>query len=158
MADPTNVNVPPAKAADPSNINIPVHGTKFPSGVTGADQVVTLVQGEILSTGLTDSVCAAWVAPCNGYFRRVSFSATTVTAVATFRILNNTTSVAVLAATTPVVNAGTGVNSFASVSAATFAEGDEIRLLVTTDGSGALKGLNVQLFWTPLAGTTTNPV
>lgn len=158
MANPTNINVPPAKSADPTNVNVPVHETKFPSGVTGADQTVTLVQGEILSTGLTDSVCASWIAPCDGYFRRVSFSATTVTAVATFRILNNTTSVAVLAATTPVVNVATGSSTFASVAAATFAEGDELRLLVTTDGSGALKGLNVILFWTPLAGTTINPV
>ena len=159
MANPTNVNVPPAKAADPTNINVPVHGTKFPSGVTGADQVVELSQGSDLGNGVTNSVVDSWIAPFDGYIREYCYQTISVAATCTFNIFNNTTSTSILGSTTPTSNTAANGTSFASAAAQSFSKGDEIQLRVTTSGgSGASKGLQVKLFLTPTAGSTTNPL
>ena len=157
MANPTNINVPPAKAADPANINVPVHGTKFPSGVTGADQTVTMKQGSDLGNGVTDAIVAEWTAPWAGYIRSGSYQTYSVAATCTFRILNNTTSQAIVNATTPTTNTAAALTLVAA--GQSFAEGDHIQLLVTTSGgAGACKGLEAYLAFTQLAGTTTSPV
>lgn len=157
MANPTNINVPPPLAADPTNVNVPVHGTKFPSGITGADFPISIGQGSDLGNGVTDSLVDSWIAPWAGYFRNGNYQSMTATATATFRILNNTQSQAVVAATTPT--AGTAAALTFVAAGQQFAEGDEIQLLVTTSGgAGAMKGLQVHLMATQLAGSLTNPV
>ena len=158
MANPTNINVPPAKAADPTNINAPVHGTKFPSGVTGADQVVSLHQGTDIGNGVTATVLDSWIAPFAGYFRAGNYQTVTVTATATFDIYNATTSTTIVSAITATAGTAAAV-TFASAAAQSFSKSDEIQLRVTTSGgSGALKGANVHLFYTPTEGSTTNPL
>lgn len=156
MANPTNINVPPAKAADPTNINVPVHGTKFPSGVTGADQTVCLSQGTDLGDALTGVIVDQWIAPCAGYIRKLCHMNYSIAATMSFLVYNSTQSANVLGATTPTSNTGAEVTSFTTPS---FAEGDVIQLKVTTSGgAGASKGLNVKLFYTPTAGSTVNPL
>lgn len=159
MANPTNINVPPAKAADPTNINATVHGTKFPSGVTGADQCVSLNQGSDLGNAVTNSVVDSWIAPFDGYIREYCYQTMSVAATCTFNLFNNTTSTSILGATTPTSNTAANGTSFATAAAQSFSKGDEIQARVTTSGgAGACKGLTVHLFLTPTSGSATNPV
>lgn len=158
MADPTNINVPPAKAADPTNINVPVHGTKFPSGVVGSDVVITLRQGSDLGNGVTGSIADQYIAPCRLYLRKAVQSNFALAATCSFKLANTTQSIDVVAAQTPTTNTATAV-SFASAAAQIVEEGDVLQLQVTTSGgAGALKGGGFTLFATQLAGTTTSPV
>lgn len=157
MANPTNINVPPAKAADPTNINVPVHGTLFPSGVTGADQVVEMGQGSDLGNGVTNSVVDEWIAPFDGYLRDGSYQTITVAATCTFDLYNSTQSQQIVNAVTPVSNTAGTLTYVAA--GQTFTKGDHIQLRVTTSGgAGACKGLGAKLFLTPTSGSTTNPV
>ena len=157
MANPTNVNVPPAKGADPTNINVPVHGTKFPSGATGADSVVTLSQGTDQGNGVTNRILDSWIAPYDGYFRKGNYQTDTVTATATFDIYNLTTTTNIVTAVTATAQTAAALTLVAA--AQTFSEGDEIQFRATTSGgSGALKGAVVHLMYTPLAGTATSPL
>lgn len=157
MADPTNINVPPAKAADPTNINVPVHGTKFPSGITGADTPLTLSQGSDLGDGVTNSLVDEWIAPCDGYFRDGNYMTVSTAATCTFNIYNNTQSQSVVDATTPTSNTAAALTLVSA--GKSFAKGDHIRLRVTTSGgTGACKGLVAHLWYTETAGSTTSPV
>lgn len=156
MTDPTNINVPPKLGADPANVNVPVHGTKYPSGVTGADSYFHLNLGTDLGDALTGVIADSWKAPCAGYIRKICHMNYSVAAVASFLVLNSTQSLNVIGATTPTTNTAAEITSITTPS---FAEGDVIQLKVTTSGgSGAVKGLNVHVFYTELAGSTVNPV
>lgn len=157
QTNPTNVNVPPAKAADPTNINVPIHGTKFPSGVTGADQVIVLDQGSDLANGVTSSVVDSWIANYDGYFRDGNYQTVSMAATMSFDVYNTTQSQNVVSATTPVSNTAAAI-AFTSNANQSFNKGDEIQLRVTTSGGGgASKGLTCHLFLTPTTGSSTNP-
>lgn len=154
-ANPTNINVPPAKAADPTNVNVPVHGTKFPSGITGADQFIDLVQGSDLGISQTAKVVDQFTAKGDWYVRFASHMNVSTTATASFDVYNLTTSTAVISSTTPT--SGTG-GTTSTINSPTISDGDVIQLRITTDGTGAAKGVRVKLYATQLAGSTTNPV
>lgn len=155
MADPTNINVPPAKAADPTNINVPVHGTKFPSGVEGADYYFELAQKSDLGNGVTAVVADSFTAPCRLYIRKAQQMNYSIAATMSYAVVNTTTSTDVIASATPTTN----TTNAPTVASRTIEEGDVVQLQVTTSGgAGASKGLSVKFYCTQLAGTTTNPV
>lgn len=156
MANPTNINVPPARAADPTNISVPVHGTKNPSGSTGSDTYFKLSLGTDLGDALTGVIVDSWKAPCDGYIRKIAHMNYSLAATMTFLVLNATQAVNVIGATTPTTNTAAEITTITTPS---FVEGDVIQLKVTTSGgSGAIKGLNVHFYYTPLSGSTVNPV
>lgn len=146
----------PTPGADPTNINVPVHGTSFPSGLNGADLTKTLSQGLDMGASATDTIIDEWTAEFDFYVRQFADFAATVTGTASWRLLNNTTSVNVIAAQTPTTGAGSGAKT--TILTPSIAKGDQIQLLGTTAGGAALKGLRVHLFGTQRAGSTTNPV
>lgn len=157
QTNPTNINVPPALAADPTNINVPIHGTKFPSGVTGADQCITLHQGSDAGNGVTSQIVDSWIAPFDGYFRDGNYQTYSVAATMTFDVYNATSTNNVVSATTPTSNTAAAI-AFTNAAGQKFNKGDEIQLRVTTSGgSGASKGLSLHLFYTPTTGSSTNP-
>jgi hypothetical protein len=156
MADPTNIAVPPSRAADPTNIASVVHGTKFPSGVTGADQTKTLSQGLDMGASATDTLLDQWTAEFDCYVRQAADFAATVTTTASWRLLNSTQAVNVIGPTTPTTGAGSA--AITTITTPNINKGDVIQLLGTTAGSSALKGLRVHLFITQRNGSTTNPL
>ena len=158
MADPTNINVPPARAADPTNINTAVHGTKFPSGVVGADGSFTLAQRSDLGNGVTAVIADSFRAPFRMYLRKAWQFNYSLAATMSFSVSNTTQAIDIIASNTPTTNTAAAA-TLASAAGQLVEEGDVIQLLVTTSGgSGASKGLKVDFFYTELAGSTTNPV
>ncbi len=155
MANPTNVNVPPAMGVDPTNVNVPVHGTKYPSGVTGADFYFELAQKSDLGNGVTAVIADSFTAPFDMYIRAGTQMNYSLAATMSYSVSNTTQSLDVVASNTPVTNTAAAVTLVTKLANA----GDVIQLLVTTSGGGgAVKGLSVKFYATQLAGSTTNPV
>jgi len=151
----TNIATP-THGADPTNVAATVHGTSNPSGINGADLLKEFSQGLDMGASATDTLLDQWTAESDFYVRQAADFAATVTATVSWRLLNNTTSVNVIAPTTPTTGAGSA--AITTIANPTISKGDVIQLLGTTGGGAALKGLRVHLFVTQLAGSTTNPV
>lgn len=155
--NPTNVNVPPTLAADPTNINVPIHGTKFPSGVTGADFYFELAQKSDLGNGVTAVIADSYTAPCRLFIRAAGQMNYSLAATMSYSVSNSTQSADIIASVTPTTNTAAAATV---VTAQRLVEkGDVLQLLVTTSGGGgACKGLSVKFFATELEGSVTIPV